>query len=161
MLEESPKRSRDDRKSARMPVVGADPSCELRVESQVIPAELLDESDGGFSVTIDPAAKVAAKQKALLRGNFGCYNVRVIYATTVYPKNVGDGADASRGPRVRLGLRKLDRAYLPPSSQTPGEATDETTEERPHGSHSRRRLVVLGACLVIVAALVAIGLLVG
>jgi hypothetical protein len=107
------KLNRDQRKSARCTAVESCQRCELKIGSCVVPASLLNESAGGFSVLVNDLSGVAAKQKAQLYRNGVWFNVRIIYFREVKPRKVADAADAEEGPWFKLGLRCLGQVTVP------------------------------------------------
>jgi hypothetical protein len=107
------KPNRDDRKSPRCMVADSGQRCELAIGSCVFPANLLDESTGGFSVLVNQLSGVAAKQKAQLYRNGVGFNVRVAYVMEVKPKKVAEAVDTEEGPWFRVGLHRLGEVAVP------------------------------------------------
>lgn len=94
---------RDDRKSCRNVVPQARQSCELKTASNVLPALLVNESQGGFAVLIDGLDGIKIGKKVELHTDMGWFTVRVIYASKVAsPNNVAPKGDAW----YRLGIKK-------------------------------------------------------
>jgi len=75
----------EQRKSSRCPVLASRMRCELRLSSLVLPAMLLNESSGGYSVLVRGLPSVSANQKAQLRNDRGWFDCRIIYAREVEP----------------------------------------------------------------------------
>jgi len=106
----------NQRQSFRCPVADSRRQCVLRVGNDQWPAELLDESTGGFSVLSDRSPDVDVDQPVFLGTDAGWFEVRVLHIQEVPASRDGEEADANRlSPRFRLGLSRLGDA-LPPET---------------------------------------------
>jgi uncharacterized protein YbcI len=91
------KSGRSKRKSCRYLVPPARQSCKLKVGGKVLPAFLVDESQGGFGVWTDLLSGLKTGEKIKLHTDKGWFTVRVVYA-----KNIAKSQDG----KFRLGLKK-------------------------------------------------------
>ena len=150
------KQNLDQRQSPRRTVADSGQRCELKIGSCVVPAELLDQSAGGFSVLINHLSSAAAKQKAQLHRNGIWFNVRIIHVREVQPRKVADAADTEEGPWFRLGLRRLGEVAVPGQpkvSLLAGKLGFRLKQCCPSGG----MLMVIGVFLAVVALAVAVG----
>ena len=103
------KPSRDDRRSCRCMVPQARQSCELKVGANVLPASLIDESEGGFAVLIDCLDGLKSGKKVKLHTNMVWFTVRIVYVN----KAAGPAhADPKCDSWFRLGLKKASSSFL-------------------------------------------------
>ena len=151
------KRNRDQRKSARCTAGDSGQRCKLKIGSCVVPAKLLDESAGGFSVLVNHLSSVAAKQKAELYRDGVWFDVRIIHVMEVKPKKVADAADTEEGPWFRLGLRRLGKVAVPGQPKVSLLAGSLSFRLKQCCS-SGRMLMVIGVLLAVVAIVAAVGL---
>jgi hypothetical protein len=106
----------EQRTSFRCTVADTRRHCELIVGADVLPAQLLDESAGGFSVLVDRLDGLGIDQEAELRTDSGWFAVRVVYVTEVALPDA-DGATADQQtPGFRLGLLRRSETALPDQS---------------------------------------------
>jgi hypothetical protein len=101
------KPSREDRKSPRIAVPSPRRSCELHVDSAVLPASLMDRSAGGFAVVTDRADGLKLGKKVDLVTDLGRFKVKVVYINKIArPKDASTQSDTW----FRLGL-KVARSF--------------------------------------------------
>ena len=98
----------NDRKSSRNPVPDVRQLCDLKVGAKLLPAILVDESKGGFAITIDCLDGLKAGKRGKLRTDAGWFNVRIVYVTKVSPPT---HCDSKSDCWLRVGLRKA-RSFL-------------------------------------------------
>ena len=106
----------DRRGSFRCPVADSRQGCMLQVGAERLPARLLDESAGGFSVLVErPAGLVLdVGQTVQLQSDSGWFEVRVVRVVEAEPPDGNDAQHSEDGPGswFRLGLLRLHE--IPP-----------------------------------------------
>lgn len=95
---------RDQRRSSRHPVPESRQRCEVKINEEVLPAWLVDESTGGFAVLVSNVGTGLINQKIELHTDGIFFDVRVAHVTEVIPRISVSG----KGPWFRLGLRRLN-----------------------------------------------------
>lgn len=108
-------RNHDQRKSSRHPVPESRQRCEVKIEGEILPAWLLDESAGGFAVLVSSVGAEILNQRIELRVDGMYFDVRVAHVAEVVPKTSVSG----KGPWFRLGLccmNEIESAESPEGS---------------------------------------------
>lgn len=117
----------NQRKSFRCAVDPIRQQCELQIGSCAVPAKLLDESVGGFSVLVHHPPELTSNPTVRLRKDGNWINVHVVRIQEIAQEIKHDGesnteapvatepqaGDAESGPCFRLGLRRLGDTELP------------------------------------------------
>ncbi len=98
----------DQRSSFRCLVAESRRQCALRIGEETLPAWLIDESAGGFSVLVDRPLNLETEQTVLLQTDSGWFNVRVTSAVEVPPPEDCDVVEPTEW--FRLGLQRLGDA---------------------------------------------------
>jgi hypothetical protein len=112
MSEKKP--TREQRKWFRCAVAKSCRSCELKIDSNVLPATLVDESAGGFSVLVGRPPGLFVGQTADLHTYVGRFRVRVVNIVRARPpKDIVTTPAAKQNPWVRLGLSRLGESGVP------------------------------------------------
>jgi len=94
----------NDRASCRYIVPPKRQPCELKINANVVPASLENESNGGFAVLTDQLDGIKAGKKVELHVDKGWFTVRVVYVQEISdPLNT----NPNRRRRSRLGLKKI------------------------------------------------------
>jgi hypothetical protein len=119
--------------------------CELMLGSTLLPAMLLNESQGGFAVLVGGVPSISANQKIKLRCQRGWFDARIVHTGEVVPTkaiaeasvfeeeeavegdeimkitaaDISEFTAAGQGPWFRLGIRCI-RQTAPPTDQTAG-----------------------------------------
>lgn len=101
----------DQRSSFRCPVAESRRQCALRIGEATLPAWLIDESAGGFSVLVNRPPNLETEQTVLLQTDSGWFNVRVTFAVEVPPPEDCDVVESKEPTEwFRLGLQRLGDA---------------------------------------------------
>ena len=134
---------REQRASFRCVVPESRQSCELKIGSGLVPAVLVDESAGGFSVALDRPPGLDAGQTAELHTDAGWFAVRVAHVKPIVASE-GDDPVATEEPSqwFRLGLVRMEeiRAPLPPRvSRFAGNLLNKLWPSREGGGRSGNR----------------------
>ena len=105
----------DRRESFRCPVADSRQGCVLQVGDNSLPARLLDESAGGFSVLVESPLGLALDvgQTAELGNDSGWFRVRVMHVMEVEPPE-GDAKNFEGEPRSWFRLGLLREREIPP-----------------------------------------------
>jgi hypothetical protein len=111
----SAKRSNhDQRKSFRCAVADSRRCCQLKIGDSVLPAAMLDESAGGFSVLVERLPDLSAGQTAVLHTKTGTFDVRVVHGVQVEAAEAASSVTGvPHGPWFRLGLSRLGETSPP------------------------------------------------
>jgi Flp pilus assembly protein TadD len=94
---------RDVRESPRHVVPPLHRLCELTVQDKVLPASLIEESNGGFAVLIDHLGGLKVGDKVRFRTKAGWFMVRIVYINSI---NCLDCPNHEDDSRFRVGLAK-------------------------------------------------------
>ena len=98
----------EQRSSFRCPVAESRRQCALRIGKERMPAWLIDESAGGFSVLVDRPPNLEAEQTVLLQIDSGWFNVRVRSIVEVPPPEDCEVVESEEPTEwFRLGLQRL------------------------------------------------------
>lgn len=101
----------DQRSSFRCLVAESRRQCALRIGEKTLPAWLINESVGGFSVLVDRPPNLEAEQTALLQTDSGWFKVRVMSVVEVPPPEDCDIVKSKEPTEwFRLGLQRLGDA---------------------------------------------------
>ena len=101
----------DQRSSFRCLVAESRRQCALRIGEETLPAWLLDESAGGFSVLVDRPLNLETEQTILLQTDSGWFNVRVTSTVETPPPEDCEVVDSEKPTEwFRLGLQRLGDA---------------------------------------------------
>jgi hypothetical protein len=149
------KPSQDRRTACRYTVAECRQRCELKVDSHVLSARLVNESASGFAVVVDHRARLHVGQQAQLDTDSGSFAVRVVHIAAVRPTEDDDNPVGEHGRRLRLGLLRLGEVALtdqPTISAWAGSLRIGLNQWSPPGG----MLLVLGTFLaaIVVAVLV-------
>ncbi len=105
----------EQRTSFRCTVPESRQFCELRIGSTLLPAILMNESAGGFSVVVDRPPGLDVGQTAELHTDTGWFAVCAVHVAPVVPTEDDDAAtDEEPDQRFRLGLSRLSETEAPP-----------------------------------------------
>jgi hypothetical protein len=110
----------NDRKSDRQKVPPHRQSCQLKLGDELLPALMLDTSEGGFGLLISGRHDLKLGQKAPLHTDRGWFTIRIVrIAEAVRPK-VAAAETSDGGPCFRLGCARVGWGPLPdePSAST-------------------------------------------
>jgi hypothetical protein len=96
----------NQRKSSRYPVSVARTRCELRVNSQILPAMLLNESHSGFGVLVGKLPSISRNQRAQLHTDCGWFDCRIVHVMEVVPTKAIPELEAAPARPVRKSTWK-------------------------------------------------------
>jgi hypothetical protein len=103
------KARQEDRKSNRAPVPRDKRSCELQVAGKLVPALLMDSSEGGFSILVESLDNLKIGKKVNLHLDENWVTVRIVYINkTARPKDANSQCESW----FRLGVKKARRFFF-------------------------------------------------
>jgi hypothetical protein len=111
----------EKRRSFRCPIPASRRGAELSFGPIRLPAELVDESAGGFSVLVGDPRGLVVHGTARLRTANGWFEVQVVNIRRLGPQpGEPDGAAADGCARFRLGLKRLGELQPPDEARSAG-----------------------------------------
>jgi hypothetical protein len=153
-------KGRDERKSYRCAVADPCHPCELKSQTDLLSAWLLDQSAGGFAVLVERLAGVEVEQIAHLHTDAGWFIVRVVHIAEVNPPEDDEMPADREAPWFRLGLLRMGEvaATAEPTTSLWADTLRCNFSQWCPGSGT---LVILGVLLAIIVAALPVGFIAG